>query len=59
MCYEIYHTCKYCDIHYHCELTNKLCPTVNFDADMNMCDKCGDELEENLKKMENEQNDFN
>lgn len=55
MCYEHSHDCKYCGKHYHCDLDNNICPTVNFDADKNMCDDCRNKLEQRLKE-ENENN---
>lgn len=45
MCYEHFHDCKYCSIHYQCVLPNKECPTVNFDVDMKMCIDCRKNLE--------------
>jgi hypothetical protein len=51
MCYEHYHNCKYCKAHYRCALANKLCPTINFDADKNMCDSCRASLEELVEEM--------
>ena len=40
MCYEVYHHCKYCGRNYPCNLDNYMCPTINGDADRNMCDEC-------------------
>ncbi len=55
MCYEHTHNCKYCSTHYRCALANKLCPTINFDKDKNMCDDCRKELEELVKKFDFEE----
>jgi len=45
MCYEIYHTCRFCKRHYHCDIDDNICPTINFDADGSICDECKKELE--------------
>ena len=52
MCYELAHKCKYCGHEYQCPLPNKLCPTIHFDADANMCEKCREELEKRLQREE-------
>jgi hypothetical protein len=52
MCYEHFHICRFCKRSYHCDLENNLCPTINFDADKNLCDDCRKELELLLRAME-------
>lgn len=52
MCYEHYHTCQYCKKSFECRLMNKVCPTVNFDVDKNMCDGCKVLLEEFVDAVE-------
>lgn len=51
MCYEHAHHCHRCDREYHCSIPNKLCPTVNFDADANLCDDCREVIERELAQM--------
>ena len=46
MCSEHYHICKYCSEQYDCVLPTRSCPTVNFDADRNLCGDCRIKLEE-------------
>ena len=57
MCYEYYHKCNYCKKTYSCELSNYLCPTINKDANHNMCPDCEELERENFIKMSNEDND--
>lgn len=56
MCREKFHRCKYCTLDYPCLLTNIQCPTINDDEDSEMCDNCRQKLEDELEKLENEQN---
>ena len=48
MCYYKFHTCKYCNSQYLCDLKNWECPTRNNDRDANMCETCRDRLEDEL-----------
>jgi len=54
MCYEKVHTCKYCQCEYLCTLKNYLCPTINHDADTNMCELCRARIEEELKRLDDD-----
>lgn len=40
MCYQKLHYCKYCHHYYPCALKDFVCPSLNDDADKNMCDEC-------------------
>jgi hypothetical protein len=58
MCYEHYHICKYCNNQYDCIEKNYICPTINFDADANMCEVCREkEKQDFLKLMEKLENE--
>lgn len=52
MCNELFHDCQYCHVRYFCDLDNNACPTINFDADKNMCISCRRQLEDLLNKYE-------
>ena len=52
MCYQKFHVCKYCKSPYECDVDNALCPTINHDADMDMCDVCKKKLEDKLKEID-------
>jgi len=52
MCYQKFHICHYCKSPYECDVDNALCPTINHDVDMDMCDICKAKLEEKLRQME-------
>lgn len=50
MCYQIYHQCRYCKNQYECALENYICPTINHDEDMEMCDLCRAREAESFRK---------
>lgn len=51
MCYQKFHTCRYCSSPYPCDEDNYTCPTINHDADMDMCLACKKKLEEKLNEV--------
>lgn len=55
MCYQKFHICHFCHSPYECELDNALCPTINHDVDMEMCDVCKKKLEDKLKDVDLEE----
>lgn len=57
MCYQISHPCSYCYDEYICDLSNKLCPTINGDVDKNLCDNCRLRLEELIDEEEQQKQD--
>ena len=58
MCYLHVHTCKYCSNEYHCTKKNWVCPTINGDADREMCPNCRIKLEEKLEDFEGDIKDI-
>ena len=50
MCYLKFHECRFCDNEYTCYAPNNVCPTINADRDMKMCDECKEELERKIRE---------
>lgn len=57
MCYQKFHQCKYCKTDYECRVDNYTCPTLNHDADMNMCPLCKIKLETLISSLTTEELD--
>lgn len=55
MCTELHHTCHYCNKEYFCTASNKMCATINFDKDKNLCDDCRNQMEIDIKKLDMEE----
>lgn len=51
MCYYKFHTCKTCGNYYECNLKDVACPTLNRDADRNLCLMCRKALEIKLEEL--------
>ena len=59
MCYQKFHTCRYCNNQYPCDLDNYTCPTLNHDEDMDMCLACKKRLEDKLSEIDLNETDIN
>lgn len=40
MCSELHHVCKVCKKEYLCDQPDWVCPTLNFDENAKLCEKC-------------------
>lgn len=54
MCHMFYHICRLCKKHYECNENNYVCPTINKDANMNLCKECEVKYWKYMQEKENE-----